>query len=26
LIERLADRGYTFTTVDQLLGISAYRI
>jgi peptidoglycan/xylan/chitin deacetylase (PgdA/CDA1 family) len=26
LIERLTDRGYTFTTVDQLLGISAYRI
>jgi len=26
LIERLTDRGYRFTTVDQLLGISAYRI
>jgi len=26
LIERLTDRNYTFTTVDQLLGISAYRI
>jgi peptidoglycan/xylan/chitin deacetylase (PgdA/CDA1 family) len=24
LIERLTDRGYRFTTVDQLLGISAY--
>jgi peptidoglycan/xylan/chitin deacetylase (PgdA/CDA1 family) len=24
LIDRLADRGYRFTTVDQLLGISAY--
>ena len=26
LIERLADRGYRFTTVDQLLGISAVRL
>jgi hypothetical protein len=24
LIDRLADRGYRFTTVDQLLGIRAY--
>jgi hypothetical protein len=24
LIDRLMDRGYRFTTVDQLLGISAY--
>jgi peptidoglycan/xylan/chitin deacetylase (PgdA/CDA1 family) len=24
LIDRLRDRGYRFTTVDQLLGISAY--
>ena len=26
LIERLTDRGYRFTTVDQLLGISAYGV
>jgi len=24
LIDRLADRGYQFTTVDRLLGVSAY--